>query len=90
MAAYRADADAVAFAGGYWKSGGIGAVDVDGFVRIADRKKDMINRAGFKVYLTEVESVLTGIDGVIEAAVVGRPDGPHRCGDVDPALRQCA
>ena len=34
----------------------------------------MINRGGFKVYPAEVESVLTGIAGVIEAAVVGRPD----------------
>src|SRR5688572_5025583 len=38
------------FAGGYWKSGDIGAIDADGYVRIADRKKDMINRGGFKVY----------------------------------------
>jgi len=64
------EADAAAFAGGYWKSGDIGAVSAEGFVRIADRKKDMINRGGFKVYPAEVESVLTGIDGVIEAAVV--------------------
>ena len=67
-------ADAEAFAGGYWKSGDIGSIDADGYVRIADRKKDMINRAGFKVYPAEVESTLAGLDGVIEAAVVGRPD----------------
>ena len=68
------DANAASFAGGYWKSGDIGAIDAQGYVRIADRKKDMINRGGFKVYPAEVESVLTGIAGVIEAAVVGRPD----------------
>jgi long-chain acyl-CoA synthetase len=68
------EANAGAFAGGYWKSGDIGAIDAQGYVRIADRKKDMINRGGFKVYPAEVENVLTGIDGVIEAAVVGRPD----------------
>ena len=67
-------ADAGAFAGGYWKSGDIGAVDAAGYVRIADRKKDMISRGGYKVYPAEVESVLTGIAGVVEAAVVGRPD----------------
>jgi acyl-CoA synthetase (AMP-forming)/AMP-acid ligase II len=67
-------ADASSFAGGYWKSGDIGAIDAQGFVRIADRKKDMINRGGFKVYPAEVENVLTAIEGVVEAAVVGRPD----------------
>ena len=70
----NSEADAASFAGGYWKSGDIGAIDAEGYVRIADRKKDMINRGGFKVYPAEVESVLTGIGGVIEAAVVGRPD----------------
>lgn len=67
-------ANAEAFAGGYWKSGDIGAIDAQGYVRIADRKKDMINRGGFKVYPAEVESALAGLDGVVEAAVVGRPD----------------
>ncbi len=70
----RPEADAEAFAGGYWKSGDIGSIDADGYVRIADRKKDMINRAGFKVYPAEVESTLAGLQGVVEAAVVGRPD----------------
>ena len=68
------EANAASFAGGYWKSGDIGAIDAQGYVRIADRKKDMINRGGFKVYPAEVENVLTAIDGVVEAAVVGRPD----------------
>eukprot|EP01041_Mallomonas_annulata_P042280 gene42280-biopygen20923 len=70
----NADANATSFAGGYWKSGDIGAIDAQGYVRISDRKKDMINRGGFKVYPAEVESVLTGIDGVVEAAVIGHPD----------------
>jgi len=65
---------AASFVAGYWKSGDIGAVDAEGYVRIADRKKDMVNRGGFKVYPAEVESVLAGIDGVIEAAVIGHPD----------------
>ena len=67
-------ATASSFVGGYWKSGDIGAVDAGGYVRIADRKKDMINRGGFKVYPAEVESVLTGLPGVIEAAVIGEAD----------------
>ena len=67
-------ATASSFAGGYWKSGDIGSIDEAGYVRIADRKKDMIIRGGFKVYPAEVESVLSEVDGVIEAAVVGAPD----------------
>lgn len=73
---YWGDSDATeqAFVAGFWKSGDIGSTDAEGYVRIADRKKDMIIRGGFKVYPAEVESVLTAIDGVVEAAVVGRPD----------------
>ena len=67
-------ATAEAFVGGYWRSGDIGSIDAAGYVRIADRKKDMIIRGGFKIYPAEVESVLAGLDGVIEAAVVGRAD----------------
>ncbi|MGE0802907.1 MAG: class I adenylate-forming enzyme family protein [Lautropia sp.] len=70
----KPQATEASFVGGYWKSGDIGAVDARGYVRIADRKKDMIIRGGFKVYPAEVESVLTAIDGVTEAAVVGLPD----------------
>ncbi len=68
------EATAASFVGGYWKSGDIGSIDADGYVRIADRKKDMIIRGGFKVYPAEVESVLAGLEGVAEAAVVGRTD----------------
>lgn len=70
----NAEATAASFVGGYWKSGDIGSVDSTGFVRIADRKKDMIIRGGFKVYSAEVENILTGLEGVVEAAVIGRPD----------------
>jgi acyl-CoA synthetase (AMP-forming)/AMP-acid ligase II len=70
----NAAADVASFAGGYWKSGDIGSIDAQGYVRIADRKKDMINRGGFKVYPAEVENVLCAFPGVVEAAVVGRPD----------------
>jgi long-chain acyl-CoA synthetase len=67
-------ATSTSFADGYWKSGDIGAVDAQGYVRIADRKKDMIIRGGFKVYPAEVENVLCDQDGIVEAAVVGQPD----------------
>lgn len=62
------------FCGGYWKSGDIGAIDADGYVRVLDRKKDMINRGGYKVYCAEVESVLSLHPAVAEAALVARPD----------------
>jgi acyl-CoA synthetase (AMP-forming)/AMP-acid ligase II len=68
------EADRTGFCAGYWKSGDIGSVDVQGYVRIHDRKKDMINRGGYKIYCIEVESVLARHPDVVECAVVGRPD----------------
>ena len=68
------EADRTAFCGGYWKSGDIGSVDAEGYVRVLDRKKDLINRGGYKVYCIEVESVLARHPDVIECAVIGRPD----------------
>ncbi|MFA6153871.1 class I adenylate-forming enzyme family protein [Mesorhizobium sp.] len=62
------------FVMGYWVSGDIGAVDEDGNVHILDRKKDMINRAGFKIYCVEVEGTLSHIPGLVECAVIGKPD----------------
>ena len=68
------EATAASFVAGYWKSGDIGSIDGAGFVRVFDRKKDMVNRAGYKVYSVEVENVLSHHPDVIEAAVVARPD----------------
>jgi O-succinylbenzoic acid--CoA ligase len=67
------EATASGFVGGYWRSGDLGAKDADGYVRIHDRKKDMINRGGYKIWSVEVENVLVGFPGVIEAAAVGVP-----------------
>lgn len=61
------------FTAGWWHSGDLGSVDAAGYVRVLDRKKDMINRGGYKVFSTEVENVLLQMPGVIEAAVVGVP-----------------
>ena len=61
------------FVAGYWRSGDIGSIDAEGFVRVFDRKKDMINRGGYKIYSVEVENVLMGVAGVVEAAVISRP-----------------
>ena len=72
---YWNDAPATAreFTDGFWQSGDIGAVDAEGFVYVYDRKKDMINRGGYKVYSAEVESALLEHPGVVEAAVVAVP-----------------
>jgi long-chain acyl-CoA synthetase len=69
----RPDADAESFTAGYWRSGDIGSIDEDGFLYVLDRKKDMINRGGFKIFSAEVESVPASHPGVVESAIVGRP-----------------
>lgn len=61
------------FVGGYWKSGDIGTMDEDGYIRVLDRMKDMINRGGFKIYSVEVENALMAHEQVAEAVVIGRP-----------------
>ncbi len=68
------EASAREFADGFWRSGDIGAQDADGFVRLFDRKKDLVNRGGYKVYSAEVESALSTHPAVAEAAIVARPD----------------
>lgn len=61
------------FTAGYWHSGDIGTMGSDGLLRILDRKKDVINRAGYKVYSAEVENTLVLHPDVVEAVVVPRP-----------------
>jgi acyl-CoA synthetase (AMP-forming)/AMP-acid ligase II len=61
------------FTGGFWHSGDLGMVDADGFVSVLDRKKDMLNRGGHKIYTAEVEAVLASHADVVESAVIGRP-----------------
>jgi acyl-CoA synthetase (AMP-forming)/AMP-acid ligase II len=70
----KPEATAANFTSEYWRSGDIGSVDVLGYVRVHDRLKDMINRAGYKVFSAEVENVLSHHPAVLECAVVGRPD----------------
>jgi long-chain acyl-CoA synthetase len=61
-------------ADGWLRTGDIGAFDAQGFLKLLDRKKDMINISGFKVFPNEVEDVATMHPGVLEAAVIGVPD----------------
>jgi long-chain acyl-CoA synthetase len=58
----------------FFKSGDIGIMDESGYVRIVDRKKDMILVSGFNVYPTEIEQVVNLHPGVLECAAVGIPD----------------
>jgi long-chain acyl-CoA synthetase len=97
MAGYwnRADETAkVMMADGYFKSGDVGIMDARGYVRIVDRKKDMILVSGFNVYPTEIEQVVNTHPGVMECVAVGVPDA--RSGEAvklyvvkkDPALEE--
>ena len=61
-------------ADGYFKSGDIGVMDADGYVKIVDRKKDMILVSGFNVFPNEIEDVVSMLPGVLESAAIGVPD----------------
>lgn len=82
----------VMMADGFLRTGDIAVVNEQGFIRIVDRKKDMILVSGFNVYPNEVEDVVAMHPGVLEVAVVGVPD--ERTGEAvkvfivkrDPAL----
>ncbi|WP_431857076.1 malonate--CoA ligase [Azospirillum sp.] len=58
---------------GFFITGDVGKVDARGYVHIVGRAKDLIISGGFNVYPKEVETVIDGIDGVVESAVVGVP-----------------
>jgi long-chain acyl-CoA synthetase len=71
----KPEANAAAFtADGYFRTGDIGVFDERGFLKIVDRKKDMILVSGFNVYPNEVEAVAAACTGVAECACVGKPD----------------
>jgi long-chain acyl-CoA synthetase len=71
----KPEANAAAFtADGYFRTGDIGVFDEKGFLKIVDRKKDMIIVSGFNVYPNEVEAVAAACAGVGECACIGKPD----------------
>jgi long-chain acyl-CoA synthetase len=86
------ETEAVMFPDGFLRTGDVGVMDEKGYVRIVDRKKDMILVSGFNVYPNEIEAVVAMHSGVLEAAAVGVPD--ERSGEAvkifvvrkDPAL----
>ncbi len=59
---------------GWFKTGDMATIDGDGFIRIVDRKKDLIIVSGFNVYPNEVEDTVSQHPGIVEAAAVGLPD----------------
>ncbi|MGH6614240.1 AMP-binding protein [Sphingomonas sp.] len=75
----KPDADAEVFvtdaAGTRWlRTGDVGTIDPDGFIRIVDRLKDMIAVSGFKVFPSQIENILYRNPAVKEALVIGMPD----------------
>ena len=77
MRGYWNDPDATASAmtsDGFFRTGDIAKMDERGYFFIVDRKKDMIDVAGLKVYPNEVEAEITHHPDVIEAACIGIPD----------------
>ena len=81
---------------GFFKTGDIGIMDPQGFVKIVDRKKDMILVSGFNVFPNEIEDVVSTLAGVLESACIGVAD--DRTGEAiklfivrsDPALTEQA
>jgi long-chain acyl-CoA synthetase len=68
------EASEQAFVDGWCRTGDIGALDADGYLRILDRKKDLIIRGGFNIYPRDVEDALREHPDIDAAGVVGRPD----------------
>ncbi|NJN25413.1 MAG: AMP-binding protein [Cyclobacteriaceae bacterium] len=62
------------FYNGYFKTGDIGFIDEDGFVKIVDRKKEMINVSGFNVFPNEIENVISSHEKVLEVGAIGISD----------------
>ncbi len=70
----RPDETNEAIKAGWFYTGDVAVMDEDGFLRIVDRKKDLVLVSGFNVYPNEIEDALTKMDAVLEAAVIGIPD----------------
>jgi long-chain acyl-CoA synthetase len=62
-------------ANGWLRTGDVGFVNEDGYIKLVDRLKDMVLVSGFNVYPNEVEDVLVANPKVLEAGVIGVPDG---------------
>jgi len=77
MNGYWGDPEATSRAideGGWLRSGDLARMDSDGYVSITGRAKEMIIRGGENIYPAEIEDVLRGLPGVLDASVLGVPD----------------
>ncbi|MBX5488604.1 MAG: AMP-binding protein [Mycolicibacterium hassiacum] len=89
MAGYLPDsATAQAFCDGWYRTGDVGHLDADGWLRITDRCKEMIKVRGFQIAPAEVEAVLHGHPAVEDCAVFGVPD-PANGEAVVAAVKAC-
>src|SRR3546814_12830856 len=70
----HADEDAKVFVDGRVRTGDVGVLDADGYLKIVDRLKDMISVGGFKVFPSQIEAVLYRHPDVREALAIGIPD----------------
>lgn len=70
----RVEATAETIPDGWLRTGDVGILDEDGYLRVVDRIKDMIIRGGENLYPKEIEGVLATHPAVLESAVIGRPD----------------
>lgn len=74
----RPETDADTFVDDHWlRTGDVGTIDADGYIRIVDRLKDMIAVGGFKVFPSQIEAVLYRHPAIREALVIGLPDAYH-------------
>ncbi len=76
---WQKDNSSVFYPGGWFKTGDIAVMDADGYIKIVDRKKDMILVSGFNVYPNEIEGVVAAHPKVLEVAAIGIPD--PACGE---------
>ena len=77
---WQKDNSSVFHPGGWFKTGDIAVMEPDGYIRIVDRKKDMILVSGFNVYPNEIEAVVSTHPKVLEVAAIGVKD--PQCGEV--------
>jgi long-chain acyl-CoA synthetase len=91
---WQKDNSSVFHPGGWFKTGDVAVMDEDGYIRIVDRKKDMILVSGFNVYPNEIEAVVSTHPKVMEVAAIGVKD--PACGEAvkicvvkrDPSLTE--
>lgn len=71
---WEKDNSSIFFEGVWFRTGDIGMMDEDGFFKIVDRKKDMINVSGFKVFPNDIENTVASHEKVLEVGAIGVPD----------------